>query len=144
MFEPSLLELFGKKSRSFHQKPSMICSSVPKTKSRFWEKKNQNFGAKMQIWGFSTSLISNFQVSEQDSKGIGEINFGFLEMDFRIPNVKFAIEFQILRCRFCIFQSFDVAISCFSGIQILKTLKFQILAEWISAFSLNFDSKFRF
>ena len=45
------------------------------------------------------------------------------KLDFRIPNAKFAIEFQILWCRFCIFQNFDMPISCFSGFQILKKIE---------------------
>ena len=35
----------------------------PNTKSIFWAKKNLNFGAKTKIWGLSTTLNSNFGVS---------------------------------------------------------------------------------
>ena len=35
-------------------------SALPNTKSRFWSKKKLNFEAKIKIWGFSTSTISNF------------------------------------------------------------------------------------
>ena len=46
-------------------------------------------------------------------------------MYFRMPNAKFTIEFQILRCRFRIIRNFDAPISCFSGIQILKNQNFK-------------------
>ena len=50
----------------------------PNTKSRFWSKKNNlNFEAKIKIWGFSTSLNSNFGVPNRNSIGVGENDFDF-------------------------------------------------------------------
>ena len=63
-------------------------------KSRFWSKRNLNFETKMKIWGFSTTAISNFGVSKQDSRGIGESDFGFWKIDFWIENLKFKIEIE--------------------------------------------------
>ena len=56
----------------------------------------------MKIWGFSTSLILNFQAPKQDSREIREIDFGFLKMDFMIPNPKFEIEIMVLGCEILI------------------------------------------
>ena len=53
---------------------------VPNTKSRFWSKKNLNFEAKIKILGFWMLAISNFGVSNRNSRGIREMDFDF---DFR-------------------------------------------------------------
>ena len=68
--------------------------------------------------------ISNFYVPNRNSKGIEESDFEIFEMNFVAQKFQIAIEFQDLRCRFCIFPSFDVPIFyfIFSVIQIFENL----------------------
>ena len=67
----------------------MAPSLKPNTKSRFWSKKNWNFEAKIRIWGFSTSAISNFWVPNRNSKGIREIDFDFdFVVKFRVQGLE--------------------------------------------------------
>ena len=44
------------------------------------------------------TLISNFEVPRQDSRGIVKTDLEFLKMDFMMPNPKFAIEIMVLGC----------------------------------------------
>ena len=47
--------------------------------------------------------ISNLGVSNRNSKGIAEIDFGFFKINFLAQESKIEIEFQVLRSRFLIF-----------------------------------------
>ena len=110
---------------------------------KIWSE-NINFESKIKISRFSRSLISNLMVSNWDSREIKENDFGILKIKFQAQTFKIAIEFQVSRCRFCIFPNFGLPISHFSGIQIVEKLKIQILAESVAAFSSNFDPNFSF
>ena len=81
----------------------------PNTKSRFWStKKNWNSESKMQIQGFSMLAISNFQVQNRNSKGVGENDFQIFEIklqglgfrNFRIQGFqKSILGFWVFGCR---------------------------------------------
>ena len=93
------------------------CPTVPNTKSRFWSKKNLIFEAKIKIWGFWMLAISNFGVSNRNSKGIGKNDFefdfvvkfrvqglgilvlGFSGVDFRVQGLEI-FGFRVFRGRF--------------------------------------------
>ena len=63
----------------------------PKTKSRFWSKKNWNFESKIKV---SRSLVSNFGVSNRNLIGIKEIDFELMfEIKFWAQNIVIVIEF---------------------------------------------------
>ena len=114
----------------------------PKTKSRFWSKKNLNFEAKIKILGFSMMAISNFGVSNWNSKGIGKSDFQNFEIKFPPPKFKIDIEFQVSTCGFLNFgdrfwisiskiqnrnriSSFDVPISDFRETKLFKNRNFK-------------------
>ena len=61
---------------------------APKCHSSF---RGGHSGCKNKIWGFSTTAISNFGVSNRNSIGITEINFEVFEIKFWTQKTKIVI-----------------------------------------------------
>ena len=77
------------------------------------------------------TLISNFEIPRQDSRGIVKPDFGVLKMDFKIPNPKFVMEIMASDPRILILEK------NFRN-EILKKSNIPILAELLSHFVFQF------